>query len=82
MTFDKFSDMIFSVTKKGSFFCRGLQQQFFYMIKAGKASKSFSLFFRWFVRFSGFAQQVREDIYFFVASWTCPLTPVCGVTIR
>ena len=45
MTFDKFSDMIFPVTKKGSFFCRGLQQQFFYMIKAGKASKSFSLLF-------------------------------------
>ena len=45
MTFDKFSDIIFSVTKKGSFFCRGLQQQFFYMIKAGKASKSFSLLF-------------------------------------
>ena len=45
MTFDKFSDMIFFVAKKGSFFCRGLQQQFFYMIKAGKASKSFSLLF-------------------------------------
>lgn len=45
MTFDKFSDIIFPVTKKGSFFCRGLQQQFFYMIKAGKASKSFSLLF-------------------------------------
>ena len=45
MTFDKLSDIIFSVTKKGSFFCRGLQQQFFYMIKAGKASKSFSLLF-------------------------------------
>ena len=43
MTFDKLSDITFSVTKKGSFFCRGLQQQFFYMIKAGKASKSFPL---------------------------------------
>ena len=29
--------------RKGSFFCRGLQQQFFYTIKAGKASKSFPL---------------------------------------
>ena len=43
MTFDKLSDITFSVIKKGSFFCRGLQQQFFYMIKAGKASKSFPL---------------------------------------
>lgn len=42
MTFDKFSDMIFPVKRKRSF-CRGLQQQFFYMIKAGKASKSFPL---------------------------------------
>ena len=62
MTFDKFSDMIFPVTKKGSFFCRGLQQQFFYMIKAGKASKSFSLFFRWFVRFYSTSEMDTERL--------------------
>ena len=45
MTFDKFSDIMFSVTKKGSFFCCGLQQQFFYTTKAGKALRPFPLLF-------------------------------------